>query len=134
MGTLLNDYYPFYSLLSTLLRDAAASPALPTRPLGKGRSLPYSLTVRLNPSLQAVAYAVSNTAVVIIVIRNVRNKFDLLNARVNQNPLPKRQGREDWRSNKPFPPPFHESMVELVGAGGLTDQLSFISTQLSVFF
>jgi hypothetical protein len=41
-----------------------------------------------------------------------------------------KQGRKDWRFDKPFPPPFHESMmVELVGAGGLTYQLSMVSSQ-----
>jgi hypothetical protein len=56
---------------------------------------------------------------------------DLLDEMMNQNPLPQGQGRKDWRSNKPFPPPFHESMVELVGAGGLTYQLSAFSFQQS---
>jgi hypothetical protein len=57
--------------------------------------------------------------------------YDLLDEVVNQNPLPLRQGREDWRSNEPFPPPFHESVVELIGAGGLTYQLSVFNSQIN---
>jgi hypothetical protein len=46
--------------------------------------------------------------------------FNLLKEFANQNPLPQGQGRKDWQSNTPFPPPYHESVMELIGAGVLT--------------
>jgi hypothetical protein len=76
--------------------------------------------VRLRPSVRVVVQAAMNKTITWVSKKNLRTICILLKDMINQNPLPQGQGREDWRSNKPFPPPFHESVAELIGAGGLT--------------